>query len=294
MASLLRRKSKRRIVLTLSDVHGGHTLGLLNPATVLIRANSKTGDFEEWCPDLTEVQRRLWGIYTEHLAEAVEFAGDDEIIIFHNGDLTWGSKYPSGAISGITQDEQRVIGFYNLLPLVMLPNVTKVRLISGTRSHVPDSCEAKVAYTLRDKTSKNVRAFHHHRASVNGVTFDLAHHGPGTGIRDWLKGNVALIYLRSRIYSDRRLGIEPARVFIRGHYHEWVPVTFRDTWCGIDYVCDLRVLPSYSGLTWYARQVTQSTPTLTNGLCLFEIVDGQVTEIKPIKVTEDLRTEEVL
>jgi hypothetical protein len=287
-------RSNRRVVLGLADVHGGHTLGLLSPEAVLIRDNPRTGQAMEWRPPPTEVQDRLWRIYQQHIRQVIEFAGDDEVIAFHVGDLTWGTVHPNGEIPGITYEEQQDIGLANLLPVATIPTLAVLRLISGTYAHVHDSAEAKVAHRLAARTGKDVDSLHHPRVSIDGVIFDVAHHGPHPGTRDWLRGNVALYYLRDRVYRDRREGKEPARVYLRGHYHEWVPVALYDRWAGRNTRHDLTILPSYSGLTWFARKVTQSMPILTNGLCCYEIVDGRLANIVPFLDSEDLRVEEVL
>ena len=286
----------RRIVLALADTHAGHRLALLNPDTILIGADDD-GEVYEWTPEPTENQRRLWSIYQEHIALAQELAGNDEIIVLHDGDLTNGDKYDSngkGNIADTTREDQRQIAKMNLLPLVMLPQVLRVRIITGTPSHVPDNAEARIAHALAKAAGKDVRSCHHSRLDIDGVPFDVAHHGPGPGIRDWLRGNVARYYLKDRVYRDRRLGKVPARVYIRAHYHIWVPETIHDRWQGRQQRHDLTVLPSYTGLTGYARQVTGSEPVIVNGLCCYELVNGRLVDVHPFVDEYDTRQEEIL
>ena len=287
-----RRKQKRRIVAALSDIHSGYRLGLLNPDTVLVRAKPKGGD-EDWTPDLTTTQVELWKVYLKNIKEIKRFAGRDEIIAIHGGDATQGSRY-NARIEGVTDEDERTIAVANLMPFMSFLNVQKMRLVTGTESHVPDSAEARIARTLREESGKDVQCLHHARTAIDGVTLDIAHHGPFPGSRDWLHGNVATYYLRDRIYKDRRGGIEPATVYLRGHFHEWVHVTLNDCWEGVDRTHHLIVLPSFSGLTHFARKVTKSTPYLTTGMAAFEIIDGELARIKPVKQTWDLRCEEEL
>ena len=89
-----RKHSKRCVVVGLADVHSGHSLGLLNPETVLISEDDE-GQVEEWTPDLTETQRRLWHVYQQNIEQVSDLAGRDEVIVFHDGDLTNGDKYGS-------------------------------------------------------------------------------------------------------------------------------------------------------------------------------------------------------
>jgi len=287
---------RRRIVLALADTHAGHRLALLNPETILIGADDD-GEAYEWTPEPTETQRLLWTVYQEHIALAQELAGDDEIVVLHDGDLTNGDKYNAtgkGNIADTTREDQRQIAAMNLTPLLALPNVRRARIITGTASHVPDAAEARIAHALAGTTGKDVRSSHHSRFGISGVPFDVAHHGPGPGLRDWLRGNVARYYLRDLILRDRRLGKEPARVYIRAHFHIWVPETLHDRWRGRQQRFDLTVLPSYTGLTGYARQVTGSEPVVINGLCCYEVVDGKLVDVHPFVDEFDTRQEETL
>lgn len=286
------RRRRRRIVAALSDIHSGNRVGLLSPDVVLIRENDN-GDIEEWTPEPTTTQVELWKAYLDNIVQLREFAGRDEIVVLHCGDATQGDRY-NATIPDVTREDQRQIAVANLMPLVSLPNVRKARLVTGTPVHVPEAAEARIAYQLGKDTGKDVRNHHHTRLDVDGVTFDVAHHGPFPGSRDWLKGNVARFHLRDRIQLDRRNGVEPATVYLYGHYHEWVFEMLTETWQGETRTHYLVILPSYSGLTSYARKVTRSVPFLTTGMGAFEIVDGVLMPPKPFKQTWDLRSEEEL
>lgn len=289
---LFQKSSVRRVVVGIADIHSGHRLGLLNPDTVLVRERDDGSD-EEWSPELSETQKYLWRLYQQNIQQLLAFAGKDEIVVVHNGDATQGDAH-GGTIPDVTRADQRTIAKFNLLPLARLPQVRLVRLVTGTEVHVPESAEAKVAWSLRQETGKDVAACHHSRIAVSGVLFDLAHHGPFPGSRDWLKGNVAFYYLKDHVYQDRRLGRCPARVYMRAHYHDYVPVRFEEFWAGERHIYDLTVLPSFAGMTRYAAKATRSKSSLTNGVVCYEIVDGRLGRIEPFMETLDLRTEEVI
>jgi len=288
---MILQRSKRSVVVAVADTHGGHRLGLLSPSTVLIR-ELDDGSIEEWSPPLTQTQEYLWSLYAEHRQKLRDFAGRSAITALHVGDLTWGDRYAEGLIPGATIEDQRVIATTNLLPLASIPNIKAVRLISGTEVHEPNSATARVARRLREQTGKGVESFHHHRLVVDGITFEFAHHGPHPGSRDWLEGNIALYHLRDRVYKDLRHGREPARVYIYAHFHRWRRVTLHHTWQGEELSHDLIILPSYSGMTTHARKMTRSEAYLVNGMCAFEVIDGELGRVKPYKAELDLRTEE--
>lgn len=284
--------SRRRILLAMADTHAGHKLGLLSPETVLVR-ETDDGETEYWSPELGATQRWLWECYERCLEQAAELAGDDEIVVVHAGDVTWGDRH-EGAMDKVTREDQREIARVNLSRAARLPQVLVMRLTTGTAVHVPESAEARVAAALNGKEGVEVRACHHERLTVDGLTFDVAHHGPPPGVRDWLRGNTALYYLKSAIYADRRMGLEPARVYIRGHFHEYVPAPYEDMWHGQHCRYDLTIVPSFCGFTEHARKVTRSSPQLTVGMVAYEIVDGRLANIVPLTRSVDLRMEEEL
>ena len=273
-------KRDRSVVVDITDMHAGHGLGLLNPETVLIRAEPEKGQDEAWTPEPTVTQQRLWRLYTGALERIAAFAGADPVVVFHGGDATNGDVYPNGIIAGTTYSDQRAIAVKNLEPLARLPTLQAMRLVTGTYVHVHDSAEAKIANALREKVpGANIGICHHARVTVGGVVFDVAHHGAHPGTRDWLHGNVALYYLRDRVYRDRRHGVEPARAYLRHHYHTWVQMSLHERWKGQRCTSELFVVPSMCGFTDHARQVTRSDPFLTNGLLMWEIVDGRLGEL---------------
>jgi hypothetical protein len=276
----------------MADLHSGHKLGLLNPATVLVR-ETDDGETDYWTPELGATQKWLWEVYLWCLGEAAELAGNDEIVVVHAGDVTQGDRH-EGAMKDVTRDDQREIARSNLLPVVEMEQVLSLRLTTGTAVHVPDCAEARVAAALTGTRGVEVRACHHERLRVDGVVFDIAHHGPPPGVRDWLRGNVALYYLKSAIYADRRMGQEPAQVYVRGHFHEYVPVPHEDIWHGQHQRYDLTILPSFCGFTEHARKVTRSCPQLTVGMVAYVIQGGQVAHVQPFTRSVDLRMEEEL
>ena len=287
---------RRSIVAFLADTHAGHRKGLCNPDVELVaEIDDLDTDEEFWTPELTATQQYLWQRYTEHREQLIELAGNDRIIAVHNGDLSQGDKHPHGLMKDVTREDQRVIAVANLLPLMESPNVTAGRVVSGTLAHEPEADAARVAARLARETGKDIRAFNHHRLRVDGVLFEVAHHGPFPGSRIWLEGNAALWHLRSRVLEDRRNGVEPARMYVYAHYHRYIRTpTLHETWEGREYAHDLIILPSYCGLTNYARKVTKSTPHLSNGMVAFEVVDGALARVIPIRDEVDLRSEESL
>lgn len=290
------RRSDRRVVVGLADTHAGHGLGLLNPNTVL-ETEDDDGNGIEYSPEPTKTQEKMWAAYSEHIIKTMDFADGAPVVVLHNGDVTHGTKFPNGLMN-ITPTDQAIIAKFNLAPWLRYKNVTAMRLLSGTTAHVlvgDSRTEAKVALGLASEFPRaDIRSAHHERLDFDGVLFDVAHHGPGIGGRDWLVGNIARYYLRSTVYQDRRLGKEPARVYFRAHFHAWVWETVREIYESRHGQADLIVVPSYCGMTPFGRQSTRSNPALAYGMVAWEIIKNELTRTEPFIITEDLRVCEKL
>ena len=286
-----KRKAGRRVIACLSDTHCGHRLGLLNPETVLWQEDEK-GDICEYRPELGPMQQYLWPLYQQHIEKVAQIADGAEVVLLVNGDLTQGTRYIEGCFA-VTLFDQVQTAVYALKPWFEHEGLRlgPVRIIRGTPSHTQDgSSESMIAALLAERYPRqDVQAYHHGLIKIGGLGFDVAHHGPGGGIRIWTKGNVARHYLTSLILSEITANRMPPRVVLRSHFHRFVWETIR-RW-GL--VADLIVTPSYCGMNGHGRQVTRSVHTQQHGLVAFEVEGGQV-HITPLVEELDLRTCEEL
>ena len=71
----------RRIAVFFSDTHGGHKLGLMNPAVELFDED-EAGEFAPWTPEPTAMQRYLWALYTDCIRRVTEIAGEDPVHVY--------------------------------------------------------------------------------------------------------------------------------------------------------------------------------------------------------------------
>jgi hypothetical protein len=286
---------KRVIAVAFSDTHGGHRLGLLNPETVL-ETEDEEGEVIPYQPGLYPAQEFLWETYTKHIGEITKLAGKDEIIVKVMGDIVQGNKYAHEWVSTRVSD-QFDIATWNMKPWLQLPNVKTVRFAKGTAAHNfgEGSGEITVAKMLRaEYPKKNIRTIYHGLAKIAGVTFDFAHHGPGTGLRNWLKGNTARYYLRSLMEDEFDDGNAPPDVVLRGHFHEYISEVLTKFHRDKYYTSRMVILPSYCMLDDYARQATKSASKVRFGMVAFEIVDGKILDVIPLIERVDLRTRENL
>lgn len=278
----------RTIVAALADIHSGCKLSLMNPATELYDEDKD----KTFTPTLTASQEKLWKIYTEGIHAAFEFAADDGMVLLHNGDLTHGDRFKVELVSDRMAD-QIEIAEMNLIPWYDYPHLTHVRIIRGTGVHTlgQGSSEILVSNYLSKAFPKVDTSYKiHYLAEIDQVTFDVAHHGPHPGSRDWLRGNVARFYLRDLMYREIRRGNVPPRVILRAHYHQ--PVHEYLEMNGD--ASDIYILPSLSMLDEHAQKSSQSADEVTNGITLFEIIDSELASVKRLYTKTDIRQREIL
>lgn len=284
------REMRRIIVANISDMHSGFSLGLMHPESVCKQAG-KDGKLIPYTPSMTESQEYLWyDCYLNDLYRLKIAANGDPIIVILNGDLTHGDKHKSLLVSDRMSD-QIAIGCKNLEPLFNIENVVMARFASSTGAHsfgeaASDILIAEQLKVMYPKT--DISNTYHGLLDVDGFEIDYSHHGPYPGSREWLRGNVAGLYLRDIMIRSIERGEKPPDAVMRAHYHQWVVAP---TWFG-DYFSQLFVSPSYCMLGDYGHQVARSPDTIVNGMYALEIVDGKLREVHKFLHKLDVRTKE--
>lgn len=288
------QNTSRTLLPVLSDTHGGHKLGLMNPDVTLFD-ETETGELLPYQPKPTASQEYLWALYKEHLWQVQNLARGDALVFIHNGDICQGNRYMSQLVSTRMAD-QILIGVANLAPILDDLNAA-LRLSIGTEAHVfgEGSAEILVADTLKARfPDQDVQVCHHGLAEIGGIWVDYAHHGPFTGSRAWLSGNVARYYLQSLMMEEIMAGRTPPRLVLRAHYHNWCCETVTISCGDRDYVSTLLVTPAYCMLGEFGVRATRSRSSVTNGMAVVEIEDGDIKKIHRLTKTMDIRSREKL
>lgn len=281
----------RVILAVLSDTHGGFKLGLMNPE-VTVYDETEDGQLIPYTPEPTASQRYLWELYTDNLKDLARIADGSPIVVVHNGDLTQGNKHPAALVSTRMAD-QPLIAAANLAPLLALPKLKALRITAGTESHGfgQGSSDILVTEMLKGRHPKaDIGVAYHYLTRVGGLLNDFAHHGPYPGSREWLKGNVARLYLRDLMIREVLHGNDPSRLVWRAHYHQYIAV---DDQVG-RHTSTLVITPSYCMLGDYAHQAARSPDRITNGMVAVEIEGAAVRRMIPLTKTVDIRTREDL
>jgi hypothetical protein len=282
----------RTIVVALSDTHANHRLGLLAPETVLYEEDPATREMVPWSPSLGPTQRWLWPEYNADRRGVVDLANGDRIVLIHEGDMCQGGNGNPHELVSMRLADQIAIAAENLRPWFELPNLDRAIFIKGTAYHElgEGSAAMLVAAQLRAEYGKQIEVPYHADAMIDGVSFDLAHHGPPPGVRTWLRGNILRLYTQSLMDRALMEGQEPPRVLLRGHYHELTSEVVTRRARGRKWTTDAWICPAYCGIDEYARKVSKSPGDLTVGLLAFELVDGELRQTYEFKRTIDYRT----
>jgi hypothetical protein len=285
------KKSKRFVVVQYGDTHGGNTLGLMNPEVIL-----KDAQGHEYSPQLTEPQKYLHELFSEHKDKAIEFADGDDLYVLHLGDITQGNKHFPEKISTKIADQIQ-ISRTNFWYWRKYKNLKAIRIVVGTPAHnfgEQTSEELTFEYLKNDMPQVDFKVLYHGLLDIHGVLFDYAHRGPQAGKRNWLKGNEARYYLRSLMEDELHFGNVPPHLVTRGHFHSFVEEYLCIEDKGIRYKSWLYTLPSYCFLGEYAINVTSSQYLETHGMIATEVVDGQIGKTIILKQTVDIRTKETI
>lgn len=287
----------RKIAAFLADMHGGHKLGLLQPDMELYDSDEH-GARGIWSPRLTSVQRWILEKYRQDLGNLNKLAGRDPVVAFCVGDPIHGHKYPQQLVSTRISDQVEIAAA-NLRELPRhVPSLTALRVVIGTDAHNmgEGSAEILIVRLLQGALGKDldIDITAHALVDVAGVSVDLAHHGPGAGNLNWLRGNALRSYVRSLQQIEHALGNDPPRLLVRAHFHNYVHEVVVNQVDGQEWQTEAVILPSYCGMDEYARKATRSQPLLSCGLVAAEIVDGELVKLHAFVHTTDLRTREAL
>jgi hypothetical protein len=286
---------QRAILVVLSDPHGGHRHGLLNPETVLEETDEEGNLIKNYHPQVTPIQQYLWEQYTKWITEVKEIVGSDPLYIAMNGDITCGVKYPQLLVSDRIAD-QFIIAAANFAPLYDL-KPRAVRIIKGTGAHVFNQGTSEIVVTTLLKAgypNVSTEVKDHGLFTIEGVDVDVSHHGPPPGSRKWLEGNEARYYLRSAMLDEITAGKTPPRIYYRAHYHQSVEETLIVRGNGNRYKSTLIITPSLAFIDDHARQTVRSPSRITHGMSVAEIIDGELLRNIPLEKTIDIRSHEAL
>ena len=281
--------SKDTILYVLSDIHCGHKLGLMSPETELF--DEGTGNLYK--PGLTGFQDYLWELYLYTIEELSKVSKNKDVVVIMLGDITHGNKHQEQTNSTRIADQITMVRDV-LKPLLSLKNIKALRMVFGTGAH--ELGEGTSTLILKGQLNPefpkiDINTITHGLITIKGKIIDYSHHGPGTGIRDWLTGNEVRFYLRNILYKEMKMKNPMPDLILRGHVHAFAHESIY--WVDNDELkkSSVTITPSMCGMGEYGRQVMRSPHLISNGIVMYEI-NGKVSDPMPIIRTLDVRMKE--
>lgn len=295
-----KQKYTRKIIAIRGDTQSGHTGGLLNPETLLpemdIDKEGKDVITGWYNPSLRPVQKKLWEWHMGDIENVRKLAGTDEIIFVEMGDLTQGNIFKDD-LAETSLSAQVIEAQWLCVPWLEIQNLKRMRIVKGTGVHVWGSGATETVLTAllqKSYPKSDVKISSHWMLNVDGFRLDVAHHGPGPGMRNWTRGNVFELYLKSILKDDIETGIEPAHVVLRGHKHTFIYRRAIHQVKNLIWELPGFITPPYCFIGSHAEKTENSPSFMGVGILALEVINGKLLQYHPFTHFVDLRTEEVL
>lgn len=201
-------------------------------------------------------------------------------MVVHNGDAIENNHHMTTQIITPEVEEQKRIhlaAMDHALQKVNLRKDDKLFYVYGTTTHVHGSEDAIArdldAEPLIKPTAANNwrdgRFVHHHlKLNINGVRFDIAHHGLNAGGRAWTKENGVAYAIKSMYFNALLGGYKPPDYVVRSHMHEFVTAEYNGEIRGF-------ITPAFQLKTHYGHRVANMKLS-SIGMLIFVIeADGR-------------------
>jgi hypothetical protein len=202
------------IVVAVSDLHTGSSVGLMPPKTQLDDGGSYVASI---------AQRWLWTNWIKMWTRVEEIKQETKLPVctIVNGDISDGDHHDTTQIVTRNKADQIDIALETLGPLLDVSD--KVFIIRGTEAHNGKTnwMEEEIAKQIGAEPDKHTHSWWHLYIEIGGVTFDVQHHGEyGTKV-PWSAGTEA-VKIAAHVASEYAdSGDKPPMIALRAHRHGW-------------------------------------------------------------------------
>ena len=272
----------RTVLVISADKHSGSSLGLIPDEPLQLHEG---GTYNP-----SPLQKILWKQYDECLGFIKQERKRSRLIWIENGDLCEGIHHQTTEIVS-----SRVETHENIACDILDYTFKKLKfggddlayMVAGTEAHASsgNQSENRVAkdldcFTARvsESSSKSNRfVWDKLLLKVNGVLFDITHHGSSVGRRAWTTENGMYNRVKSFYFETLNDERDLPRYWVRSHLHQYVKATYdgkRGSITGI-------VTPSFQFKTGYGQKVAGDRLS-DIGLIVFVIEDDGAVKMTPV------------
>ena len=273
----------RTVLVISADKHSGSTMGLIPDEPLQLH------DGGTYNP--SPLQKTLWKQYEECLDFIKQERKKSRLIWVENGDTCEGIHHQTTQIVC-----PRVETHENIASDILDYTFKKIKFTDGDRAYMVAGTEAHAAsgnqsenrvandlgcfipqYT--ETSGKNNRyAWDKLIIRINGVLFDIAHHGGSVGARAWTEENGMYNRVKSFYFQTLNEERDLPRYWIRSHNHQFIQATYdgkRGSITGI-------VTPSFQFKTGFGQKVAGDKIS-DIGLIVFSIEDDGTCKMRAVK-----------
>jgi hypothetical protein len=246
--------------------------GLIAPDTELTYNNN-----EKRTVLLSSTSQWIWDCYNKLIVTANDFAGDDQVVVYHTSEVCHGSTFPDYLYSS-WQDHQVAIAVKSLAQLRNIKNLAGLRFCYGSGAH--DWGQQAATKAVADEVAAwgyPTACVDHGWEELDGCIIDWAHPGPraSTGID---RGSGPRLYaIRSaRSYLERNK--RAPDVILRGHTHIRYTELVKVAWGKDGVYVMMSVGAALTGPNEYSHKYNHVEAVTEVGGTLIRVHNGRVVE----------------
>ena len=201
-------KCNTKLIVLLSDLHVGSTIGLWPPDFVSNEGNPiGQNKFQEW----------LWQCWQDAAKWSAKVIGKDAFEIVLNGDLVEGIHHRSLQVMTPDVGDQSEAVKQVLEPLAA--KAARLHIVKGTECHTRND-EIRIGNYLKASKCQATGQRAHDTLDLecNGVLYNFAHH-ISTTARSYLEASAHSITLGNISHTRARSGKQVPQIICRGHRH---------------------------------------------------------------------------
>lgn len=224
-------KPQKTVLVVVADTHSGSSTGLLPPEN-WVGLDGQT-------VRLSTGQKVLWQQWEECWERVRQLRKGARLVVIHNGDAIDGKHHDTTQLVTSDIEEQKRMHLAAMDHALKVaqhnPKKDKLFYVFGTETHVGGAedaiardlgAEPLIMPTPANEWRDGCFIHYHLKLNINGVRFDIAHHGLPSGTRAWTKNNGLFYVAKSHYFDCIERDVQPFDYIIGSHLHEYITAMY--------------------------------------------------------------------